>query len=51
MGNLVLTYCNIGRHGDALAMGEKVMEFMRRVLPENHPSVGEDDVRYWIACF
>ena len=51
MNNLASTYYALGRHDDALAMGEKVLEFKRRVLPENHPSVGEDDVRYWIACF
>jgi hypothetical protein len=30
-----------GRHADALAMGERVLEFRRRVLPANHPSIGE----------
>ena len=40
-----------GRHVDALAMQEKVLEFRRRVLPENHPDIGEGDVWYWIACF
>ena len=40
-----------GRHDDALAMKERVLEFKRRVLPENHPSIGEGDVWYLIACF
>ena len=40
-----------GRHDDALAMKERVLEFRRRVLPENHPDIGEGDVWYGIACF
>ena len=51
MGNLALTYFALGRHDDALAMGERVLEFSRRVLPENHPSIGEGDVWYRIAFF
>ena len=51
MGNLAFTYSALGRHDDALAMGERVLEFARRVLPENHPSIGEGDVWYLIACF
>jgi hypothetical protein len=41
MNNLALTYYNLGRHADALAMGERVLEFQRRVLPANHPEIGE----------
>ena len=41
MGNLASTYYKLGRHADALAMGEEVLEFRRRVLPANHPSIGE----------
>ena len=33
-----------GRHADALALREKVLEFRRRVLPEDHPEIGEVDV-------
>ncbi len=44
MGHLASTYSALGRHDDALAMGERVLEFARRVLPENHPSIGEGDV-------
>ena len=51
MSNLASTYSDLGRHDDALAMGERVLEFRRRVLPENHPSIGEGDVSYLIACF
>ena len=41
MGNLVEKYTYNGRHADALAMGEQVLEFQRRVLPANHPHIGE----------
>ena len=41
MSNLAATYSALGRHADALAMGEQVLEFRRRVLPANHPSIGE----------
>ena len=51
MGNLGSTYRDLGRHDDALAMGERVLEFRRRVLPENHPSIGEGDAWHLIACF
>ena len=34
-----------GRLNDALAMFERVLEFRRRVLPENHPDIGEGHVR------
>ena len=38
-----------GRHDDALAMNKRVLEFSRRVLPENHPDIGEGDVWYGIC--
>ena len=41
MSNLASTYSALGRHADALAMGERVLEFLRRVLPANHPEIGE----------
>jgi hypothetical protein len=41
MNNLATTYSELGRHADALAMGEEVLEFRRRVLPANHPDIGE----------
>ncbi len=40
MGNLALTYSALGRHQDAVVLQEKTLEFQRRVLPENHPSIG-----------
>ena len=51
MANLASTYSDLGRHDDALAMEERVLEFRRRVLPENHPDIGEGEVWYCIACF
>ena len=41
MSNLATTYRALGRHADALAMGERVLELFRRVLPANHPDIGE----------
>ncbi len=41
MNNLALTYSALGRHADALALKEQVLEFRRRVLPANHPLIGE----------
>ena len=41
MSNLAMTYTALGRHADALAMFERVLEFFRRVLPANHPDIGE----------
>ncbi len=41
MGNLAMAYSELGKHADALAMGEEVLEFRRRVLPANHPDIGE----------
>jgi hypothetical protein len=44
MGHLASTYSNLGRHNEALAMRERVLEFFRRVLPEDHPFIGEGHV-------
>jgi hypothetical protein len=38
---LAMTYSDLGRHADALAMGERALEIRRQVLPENHPDIGE----------
>ncbi len=56
MSNLASAYSALGRHADALAMRERVLEFRRRVLPENHPyfpSIGERGLRGegCVACF
>jgi hypothetical protein len=44
MDNLAMMYREFGRHADAVAMGERALEFFRRVLPENHPDIGEGHV-------
>ncbi len=44
MGNLANTYGDLGRHADALDLREKVLKFFQRVLPEDHPEIGEVDV-------
>jgi len=41
MNNLAATYKALGRHADELALFEQVLEFRRRVLPANHPDIGE----------
>ena len=51
MSNLASTYSDLGRHDDALAMKERALAFAHRVLHENHPSIGEGYVWYWIVCF
>ena len=50
MTGLAESYSDLGRHNEALAMRESVLEFFRRVLPENHPSRGEGHVRSGDAC-
>ena len=40
MNNLANTYSVLGRHQDAVVMGEKTLEFRRLVLPETHPDIG-----------
>ena len=49
MSQLSLTYSALGRHEDALAMKERVLELRRRVLPENHPDIGEEHVWSGVA--
>ncbi len=41
MNNLASTYYKLGRHADALAMSERALEFQCRVLPADHPDIGE----------
>ena len=50
MNNLANTYSDLGRHSDALAMKESVLEFYRRVLPADHPDIGEGRVWSAAAC-
>ena len=46
MLGLANSYSALGRHEEALEMEEKTLEFRRRVLPENHPDIGEGDAVY-----
>ena len=46
MQGLASSYSDLGQHQEALEMGEKTLEFYRRVLPENHPDIGEGDAAY-----
>ncbi len=46
MSTLANSYSALGRHQEAVEMTEKTLEFRRRVLPENHPSIGEGDAAY-----
>ena len=50
MGNLAESYIHLGRHQEAVEMREKTLEFRRRVLPENHPDIGEGDAAHG-KCF
>ena len=50
MNNVAATYFALGRHSEALAMEESVLEFRRRVLPAEHPSIGEGRVWSAAAC-
>ena len=43
MANLANSYAGLGRHEDALVLEEHVLEFRRRVLPKDHPSICEID--------
>jgi hypothetical protein len=38
---LALVLLQQGRHANALALFEQVLKFQRRVLPANHPEIGE----------
>ena len=40
MSNLAKAYSDLGRHEDALVMGESALEFARRVFPPDHPDIG-----------
>ncbi len=50
MNAIAETYFALGRRADALVMGKQLLEFRRRVLPENHPDIGEGRVGSGAAC-
>ncbi len=43
MNNLAISLKNVGRPNEALEMNKKTLELYRRLLPENHPDIGECD--------
>ena len=55
MGSLATQCCHLGRHADALAMGETTLEFHRRQLPANDPRIGEGSFESYVLvtvwCF
>jgi hypothetical protein len=50
MDHLAWTFFALGRYKDALAMNERVLELYGRVLPEDHPHIGEGHVRIVVTC-
>ncbi len=42
MGKAAMLHTKLGQHNQALALQEKVLEFNLRLLPENHPDIGEN---------
>jgi hypothetical protein len=50
MNDLAVMCYRLGRHADALAMKEGLLQFNRRVMPEDHPSIGEGHVWSGAAC-
>ncbi len=46
MQGLANSYSDLGRDQEAVEMREKTLEFYRRVLPENHPHIGEGDAAH-----
>ena len=46
MAGLAASYSALGRQQEAVEMTEKTLEFFRRVLPEDHPDIGEGDAAY-----
>ena len=37
---LAISYNGLGRHEDALLLQQKILDFNRRVFPENHHQIG-----------
>ncbi len=43
MHSVACMYGELGRHADAAELQKKVLEFRLRVLPEDHPDIGDRD--------
>ena len=39
MRSLAISYSDLGRHDEALALMEEVLVFRKRVLPDDHPDI------------
>ena len=44
MNNLAVSYRMVGRLADAAVLTERVFDYHRRFLPENHPDLGDVDI-------
>jgi hypothetical protein len=44
MHNLASAYHELGRYSDALALQKEALEFRQRIMPGDHPSIGDIDV-------
>ena len=44
MCNLSCSLVELGRYHDALALQLEVLDFRRRILPENHPDIGANAI-------
>jgi hypothetical protein len=40
------TYSMMGRRQEGLDLNKKAVEFLQRVLPPNHPTIGKNDVAH-----
>jgi hypothetical protein len=41
MNNIAGSLAELGRYAEAVALFEKTLAFRMRILPENHPDLGE----------
>ena len=41
MNNVAGTLAELGRHAEAVELFEKTLAFRQRILPENHPDIGD----------
>jgi hypothetical protein len=41
MNNLAITYVALRRFDDALAMRKTLLDFFHRILPSDHPNIGD----------
>jgi hypothetical protein len=41
MNNLAITYVALRRYDDALSMRQKLLDFFLRILPSDHPNIGD----------